>query len=384
MKTIDPLSPLLHVRRRFGRVLPTALVVALVSALLVLVVTPTNTFEETTRANVRALDAFTVVAPAARPDFSPELEAKLTSISGIDTTLSVRALWIRYPMLVGEAFCAFVLAGSDNARDLATRCGLVLAEGRWPRDGEAEVAIQDEVARARGLAVGDAFGTLVDPEDTTPGRFEVVGLLRGRTRLAVGTAGGGLLGALVLSRTPPFRLVLAKPGAKETVDSSLHAVADLDRPAFRVIDAAYMRARTERALRNVPLLSGAISFAVALVVALVAALLQLVVFQARIQECAVLLAIGQSRGRLVRSFAAEAALIAVTAWIVGVLGGWLLLTLWVHGVLEPRGLVVRLTDLRAVLLSAFIPLASLLAGVWAIVHELRGLDPIALLQGRGR
>jgi hypothetical protein len=381
--TTDPLSPLLHVRRRFGRVLPTALVVALVSALLVLVVTPTNTFEETTRANLNALDAFTVVSPAARPDFTPALEAQL-AIPGIDTTRFVHALWIRYPMLVGESFCAFVLAGADGARDLATRSGLELSRGRWPRDGAAEVALHEEVARARGLDVGDRFGTLVDPEDTTPGRFEVVGLLRGRSRLAVGTPGGGLLMALLFARTPVFRLVIAKPGAKPTVDSTLHTLRDGDAPAFRVIDAAYMRSRADRALRNVPLLSGAISFAVALVVALVAALLQVVAFQARVQECAILLAIGQSRGRLVRSIATEGAVIAGAAWVVGVLGGWLVLVLWVHVALEPRGLVVRLGDLRPIALSAFVPIASWLAGVWAIVRELRGLDPVALLQGRGR
>jgi peptidoglycan/LPS O-acetylase OafA/YrhL len=57
---------MIYLRRRFSRVAPIAMAIALVTVLLVCVITPTNTFDETARRNIAGLRAFTVIAPARR------------------------------------------------------------------------------------------------------------------------------------------------------------------------------------------------------------------------------------------------------------------------------------------------------------------------------
>src|ERR1044072_3318357 len=59
---------MIYLRRRFWGGAPSATAIALVTMLLVCVITPTNTFYETARANVAAFHAFTVIAPARQAE----------------------------------------------------------------------------------------------------------------------------------------------------------------------------------------------------------------------------------------------------------------------------------------------------------------------------
>ena len=65
----------------------------------------------------------------------------------------------------------------EDARLLMERMGLRLVEGRFPEAGQPGAVLHVALARARSMELGDVFGRIVRPEDTTPGRFELVGLL---------------------------------------------------------------------------------------------------------------------------------------------------------------------------------------------------------------
>src|SRR5580765_3658580 len=105
----DPLSPAVYLRRRLRRVLPAGLVMTLATALLIGVLTPTNAFRETAVADVKPLESFTVVAPARRPAFDDSLRAWVARAPGLERVVPVRALWVRHPMIVGDAYCALLL-----------------------------------------------------------------------------------------------------------------------------------------------------------------------------------------------------------------------------------------------------------------------------------
>jgi|KBSSwiStaDraftv2_1062776.scaffolds.fasta_scaffold16452_3 hypothetical protein len=371
---------MIYLRRRFTRVAPIAIAIALVTMLLVCVITPTNTFDETTRANVAGLRAFTVIAPARQAELDHSWKGRLEHDPSIEALVPVRALWVRHPMVIGEAYCPLLLADAARVREIAERAGLRLVAGRYPDDDHPGVALHEDVARARKLSVGRRFGTWVDPDDTTPGAYIVQGLLGGDARLAVGTTGTGLFQSFLSARAPAYLLLYPRPGAKARMDAMLRDARVGGEPAFQVIDEAYMNERARKALANVPVLVNFTALATSIVVALVVALLAVVGFQARQEEFALRLAIGQRRSHLLLELALESGVLALSSWMIGIVVGWLVLYAYDVLVFEPRGFLVRLLDARPLVASSMLPLVSVLASVTALGARLYRMDPVAILQ----
>ena len=373
---------MIYLRRRFSRVAPIAIAIALVTMLLVCVITPTNTFDETTRANVAGLRAFTVIAPARQAELDHSWRERLERDASIEALVPVRALWVRHPMVIGEAYCPLLLADAMRVREIAERAGLRLVAGRYPDDDHPGVVLHEDVARARKLSVGRRFGTWVDPDDTTPGAYVVQGLLGGDARLAVGTAGTSLFQSFLSARAPAYLLLYPRPGAKARMDAMLRDARVGGEPAFQVIDEAYMNERARKALANVPVLVNFTALATSIVVALIVALLALVAFQARQEEFALRLAIGQRRSHLLLELALESGVLALSSWMIGIVVGWLVLYAYDVLVFEPRGFLVRLLDARPLVASSMLPLVSVLASVTALGARLYRMDPVAILQRR--
>ncbi|HTK32066.1 MAG TPA: FtsX-like permease family protein [Candidatus Saccharimonadaceae bacterium] len=383
MKRADPLRPTLYLSRRLRRVAPSGAVVALVTALLVLVITPTNTFLETTRRDIAPLEAFTVVSPIGATGAADPLAAVSAADAHVERAFPARAMWVRHPMLVGDAFCALLLVDSAEIPDLLARLHLELSSGHLPDAEHPGVVLHEDVARARGLKIGDRFGSLVNRDDTTPGAHPIVGLLSGAPRIALGDEGADAMSEFLMPRATHFVLVIAKPGEKEASDAALHAARSEGHEAFEVIDDAEMRARADKALANLPVLIGFVSSASAAVVALVVALLAVIAFQGRHEEFAILLAIGHTPRRLVTKLTTECAIVTGLGWLIGVLVALAVLAAFERSMMAPRGLVMRVWDARPLAASLLVPVASVLITLVALGRALRTLDPIEVVQRRG-
>lgn len=378
------LSPWTYLRRSPRRVLPLFGIQALVTCLLVLIITPTNAFEATAKVGVRPLEIFTIVSPRVRADFDDELLGKLDANPHLQDRVRVKMLWISTPMIVGEGFAPLIALPDEVRPTFLERVGIELVEGTLPEPKTDGVALHEAIVRARGMALGDSFGRLVDPADSTPGRFTLVGILRGDSRVGIADFAYADNPFFVLARQRPFQLVYARPGVKDASDAYLHGVTQDDgEAAFRVVDDDYIRARIEKLLTNVPLIIGFITFSVAFVVALVIALLNVIAFQVRLDEFGMLLAIGHARWRLVRKLAAEAAIVSVAAWLVGLAVGLFGVWLYDRLYLEPRGIVITLLDPTPLLFSLTVPVLSTVTAAIALARRLHRMDPVAVIQRRG-
>jgi putative ABC transport system permease protein len=381
MKRSDPLSGVVYVRRRFRHLLPQLLAMGLVTSLLIMIVTPTNTFRETTQANLRTLDAFTAVTPFHKPSFDSSLTSLLDRNPALERRLPVKVAWIRYPMLIGETFCPLVILNPQEIQDLMTRLGLALVEGRLPRSGRPEVLLHEDVARAKGLRLGSRVGPLVDRAEVT-GMFGVVGIVRGRGRIGIATMGSGLGSQFLRARLPAYMLIYSRPGDKPISDGYLRGLREDNEPAFQVVDADYVRQRMAEALQNLPVLVTFLTFIASLAVASVVALLNIMAFQARTDEFAILLAIGQRRTRLAAKLCAECGLLGAAAWIVGAAGGVAAMVLYARYILNPRGIVMQPFDPLPILLTLMLPTIAVVASVLALWRKLRILDPVAAIERR--
>ncbi|MCC7139228.1 MAG: FtsX-like permease family protein [Planctomycetes bacterium] len=376
-------GPLAWLVRNPRRVMPAVVVQALVTALVLAVVTPLTGFEATVEANIAPLSHYTGVTPSERNDFDPALSALLDANPAMQRRVRAKALWMQTPMIVGESYAMLLaLEGADQA-DFLARIGNRLVAGTLPAPGSDGAVVPADVARARGLALGSRFGRLVDPEDVTPGRFTVVGLVEGPARVGLVDLAYATVPDFVLARIESFQVVYARPGRKAQSDAYLHAATNAEgKKAFKVWDEAYWRARTKKMLENLPTLVNAVVGAVTAIVGLVVVLLHLIAFQARSDEFALLLALGRTRRSLAARLAAESGLAAAVALALGLALGYGFLAVWEAQVLRPRAILLRFFDPYALALSAALPLASAAAGALVLAARLRRMDPVTILQRR--
>ncbi len=380
----DPLSARLWLRRHPRRIAPLLSIQALVTALLVTIITPTNAFRATSEAYAKALQRVTIVSPLRQFAFDEALLARLDANPAQERRVEAKMFWLQMPMIVGQGFAPLLAVPADAREEFLDRVGLQLTEGRWPTPGTDECALHESLLAARGFVLGDAFGRLVDPSDSTPGRFVVVGRLRGDARIGLIDFDHANRPTSVLARTPPFQLVYARSGEQIASDAFLHEVVDDGgRAALHVVDAAYLAARIDDSLKNLPVVLGFITASVAAIVALVTALLAVVAFQARIDEFALLLAVGRRVRTLVRKLARETALVALLGWGVGLALGLAAVTLYRDLVLAPKGILMHVPDPRPIVWSAMVPIGSTLVAAIVLGRRLRGMDPVQVIQRRG-
>ncbi len=378
------LSPWTYLVRNPRRILPVFGIQLLVTCLMVAIVTATNAFEATGETYVKPLEVFTMVAPRSRVSFDEELQELLDANPALEQRVPAKSLAMRTPMIVGEGRAPVIALPSDFQRGFLERVGCRITKGELPAAGSDGAVVHASVLRARGMSMGDVFGQNVSEDDAILGRFTVVGVLEGPSRVGVVDYEHAAKSQSVLARLPPFELIYAVPGRKAESDAYLRNAVDYTgKRAFRTFDEAFFRTRLDRSMENLPLLIGFITGAIAIVVAFVTALLNVIAFQVREDEFGLYLAIGHKRGALVRKLAFEAGLVAFAGWLLGLALGVLVVWLYKVWALDPKGIVVWVFDPRPFWFSLSVPVLSAAVSALALARRLRRMDPVAIIQRRG-
>lgn len=381
--TASPLAAATYLRRNPRRVLPAIVVQALVTALILAVVTPLTGFEATIEADLAPLAVYTGLTPMRRSTFDDELRRLVDANPALDRAVEAKSVWMRTPAVVGEDASLLLALAPGDQEDFLRRLNDRLGDGALPTPGSDGAAIHRDIARARGLAIGSKFGRLVDPEDLTPGVFTVTGIVDGAARVGIVDLAYANRPAFILAQIPPFRIVYAKPGKKAESDRYLNEVKDADgNLAFRVWDEVFWRRRIEKLLANLPLILNAIVGAITVIITLVVILLNLIAFQARSDEFGLLLAVGVSRRRLVRKLLIESFLTAASAWALGLGIGYAFVAIYDHLVLEPKAILIRVFDVYPLALASALPFVAAAVSGIVLARRLGRMDPVAIIQRR--
>ena len=378
-----PLAAGTYLRRNPRRVLPAVVIQALVTALILAVVTPLTGFEATIEANLAPLAVYTGLTPLRKSAFDDDLLRIVEANPALERHLEAKAVWMRMPAIVGEDASMLVALKPDDQAEFLRRVGDRLGEGAFPAPGTDGAAIHRDVARARGLRVGAKFGRLVDAEDLTPGSFTVTGIVDGPARVGLVDLAYASRPTFILAQIPPFRIVYAQPGRKAESDRYLNEAKDADgSAAFRVWDEAFWRRRTEKLLSNLPVILNAIVGAITVIITLVVILLNLIAFQARSDEFGLLLAVGVSRRRLVGKVVVESFLTAAAAWALGLALGYAFVLTYDRLYLEPKAILIRRFDAYPLALASVLPFVAAAVSAAVLARRLGRLDPVQIIQRR--
>jgi hypothetical protein len=377
---MEALSPLTYARRNLRKVLPTVITLTFVVVLVVVLLSVIGGLKETTLVYTREFDHWTIVFPRKDSRLSADVRRSITEHPSVERLIDSRNCFFRVRTLIGPVPYHLRAAKAEEFGFLLERAGARLASGTLPRPGTNEVALHDSLLKANGWGIGAEFGMEVNDDDWMPGRFRVVGILEGPAPLGLSSF-EYLNNPLMYAFSAKLweRLVaVPKPGRLAEMNAHLRTLKDV-----KPWDKARAVDEVAQSFDRILLIFRFVSGLLIVVVALVTGLLNSIFFAQRLDEFAILLAIGHPRRRLLRMVFGETALIMTLSWAAGVLLALALFGAFRHLVLLPRGVPMPAWHPVPILVSAALPAVAQAFSHVTVHRRLRSLDPVTIIERRG-
>jgi len=309
-----------------------------------------------------------------------DLQAQVKALPGMARVEKITFSNINLNLLAGNA--AFDLFGlSDRGmQSMLDLYGDHVAVGRLPHQDAAEVAIAEEVARARGIGIGSMVGSDIDELDQLPEHFKVVGLIRGPVELGL-LPYQHMVDSYFSARRYQALLVTPTAAALASSRAPLHGI--VDKQPFRIFDEPFITGKINSLLANLDRLNQFMDLTVGLTMALVVALLNNIYLRQRMNEFGLLAAMGYPRRGMMRRVAVEGLVMVLIATVLGALAGSALLSVFSSVYMHPHGLRLRIFDPGILGTAALpVPVMVLLASTATLLRQLSRLDPIAVIERR--
>jgi hypothetical protein len=377
---MDPLSPWTYGRRNARKILPTLIILTFVVMLVVVILSVLRGLKESTLIYTREYEYWTVIFPKRETRVSPDTIGRIARHPDVARVIDSRNCVVRMRALIAYVPYQFRAMKREEMESLMGLCSARLKEGRLPSPGTNEVALHDSCMRANGWKLGQEFGLDVQEDDWMPGRFRVVGILDGPA--PVGFASYEFLNSPLLYLYSPKLwervIVVAKPGRQEALNRYLRSLPDVK---------AWDRARAVQEVSDwfdrLILILNFVSILLIAVVSLVVGLINNIFFAQRMDEFAILLAIGHTRRSLVFKVVLESAGLMTLAWAGGVGIAIGTLEAFRLTVLEPRGIAMPVLQGTPIAVSALLPAVAQLFASVTVAGRLRRLDPVSIIERRG-
>lgn len=377
---MDPLSPWTYARRNLRRMLPLFIILAFVVALVVAILTTLGGLKESTLVYTREFDYWTVLLPRRDTRIPASVRAALEAHPAVERLIDARNCFVRVRTLVGPVPYHLRAVRREEADFLLGRAGNRLKEGTLPRAGTSEVALHENLMKANGWSLGAEFGMEVTEEDWMPGRFRVVGILEGPTPLGLASF-EYLDNPLLYPFSPKLwerLVVVARPGRLSELNAFLRGL-----PEVKPWDKERAVEEVAQAFDRIVLIFNFVSALLILVVSGVVGLLHNIFFAQRLDEFAILLAIGHPRRRLLAKALLETAGLMACSWAAGMLLAFGALETFRQAVLLPRGISPPMAQPGPVMVSLALPLVAQVFTGATVFGRLRRLDPVTIIERRG-
>ena len=309
-----------------------------------------------------------------------QLQAASAKIAGADFVRRDAYSNLDINLLAGNA--QFDLYGVDQSgmQRLLNLYGDRLVAGRLPRTNINEIAISEEVARARNVTVGGKVGNNIDELDRLPDSFTVTGILQGPTRIGVIPL-EYMTQHYLFERRYQGLVVVPRAGEEQQVHDQM--VRLIGNQPFRLFDWAYIKAKIDSLIANLDTINRFLIILVTIVLSLVVGLLNNLFFRQRMNEFGLLAAVGYSRWGLIMRVAWESLGVTAAAWLLGMGLGIAVLS-WFNTIfIVPHGLLMNVFDWNLLITHTLpIPLMVFVFGMGTVAWQLLRLDPISIIERR--
>ena len=377
---MDPLSPWTYGRRNLRKVLPALIILTFVVMLVHVILSTLTGLRESMLVYTQEFDQWTIVFPKKDTRISKELLKEIGAHPSVERMIDSRNCFVRVKTLIGPMPFQLRAGRKEEMDYLLQRVGATLKEGKLPQPGTNETAIHENIMKANGWPLGREFGVDVDEEDWMLGRFKVVGILQGPVPVGVCSFEflNNPLQYAFSAKLWEREIVVAKAGRVAELNAFLRTLQDV-----KVYDRKRATDDVTQGFDRIILVFNFISIVLIIVVSFVVGLINNIFFAQRIDEFAVLLAIGHTRKRLFRMVAGETAGLMAVSWTLGVALGFGLFKTFCLLVMEPRGIPLPLWQPGPVLVSLILPIVAQAFAISTVLGRLRKLDPVTIIERRG-
>ncbi len=377
---MDPLSPWTYGRRNVRKVLPALIILTFVVLLVFVILSTLGGLRESMLVYTREFDEWTLVFPKKDTRIPKAVLAEIAAHPAVDRMIDSRNCFVRVKTLIGPMPFNLRAGRRNELEYLLARTGARLREGRLPGPGTNEVAVHENIMKANGWPLGREFGVDVDEEDWMLGRFKVVGILEGPVPVGVCSFEflNNPLQYAFSAKLWEREIVVAKPGRVAELNAFLRTLKDV-----KVYDKARAVDDVTQGFDRIILVIRFISVLLIVVVSFVVGLINNIFFAQRVDEFAVLMAIGHPQRRVFRMVAGETAGLMAVSWTLGMASGLAVFAAFRALVMEPRGIPLPLWQPAPVLISLALPVVAQAFAVVTVLGRLRRLDPVTIIERRG-
>lgn len=372
-----PLSPWTYLLRNKRRVLPMVIILSFVVLITVAVNSTLIGIRHGALAYGEHLRYFTRVLPKKKAVLDEARLEALARLPAVDRIIRSHSIIYRVSTIVSYFPFPVLAVSKDDLPILMQLTGTRLAQGRLPEPGRPEVVLHEMFLRANRHWIGSEFGMDVDDDDWMPGRFMIVGVLAGPTPIG--------FGSLEYVSKYPYApklwerpIAVPRPGCKAAMDEQLAACDDL-----KVFDYRRFEREINESFNKLLLIVNFITVLLMVVVSVVVGLLNSIFFSARLDEFAILMAMGHTRMRLLVKVLMESFVLTMLSWVLGLLLAQGVLHWFRTSVLLPRGILIPPWMTDPVLFSLLLPVIAMIFSSFTVVRRLSTLDPVLLIERRG-
>lgn len=377
---MDPLSPWTYGRRNVRKVLPALIILTFVVLLVFVILSTLGGLRESMLVYTREFDEWTLVFPKKDTRIPKAVLREIAAHPSVDRMIDSRNCFVRVKTLIGPMPFNLRAGRRDELEYLLARVGARLREGRLPRPGTNEVAVHENIMKANGWRLGREFGVDVDEDDWMLGRFKVVGILEGPVPTGVCSFEflNNPLEYAFSAKLWEREIVVAKPGRVAELNAFLRTLPDI-----KVYDKSRAVDDVTQGFDRILLVIRFISILLIVVVSFVVGLLNNIFFAQRLDEFAVLMAIGHTQRRVFRMVVGETAGLMAVSWTLGMASGLSIFAAFRTLVMDPRGIPLPLWQPGPVLISLALPVVAQAFAVVTVLGRLRRLDPVTIIERRG-
>lgn len=264
-----------------------------------------------------------------------------TEIEGVLSTVGVR-VYLLY---------------QNELRELMDKMNLKLEAGRLPDPGKNEIIFHENIVKNKNLAIGDVIGNDITSKEKLPGKYRIVGTLKGKALAGFASLEAWKAANGVDNPEQYSVLIYAKEGRLDSLNRYLSYL-----PLTGNDLSSYSNSWSDftESSEGIYLLLNVIYSSVLIIVSVCLGFLTYLFYHGRLREFAILNVIGYSRQTIILRNISEVLVLNLLSAISGILCSIIIGEVLNKAVFVAKGTPLEVLDPKAIILSLCIPMLCII------------------------
>lgn len=377
---MKPLSAIKYIRNNAKKVVPICLSICLGVFLVYFLSMIVGEVVMTVQSSAyKPLESYSIIVPSDGNNIPQNVIDSLNSNDGIEVLLpTVYDMYGLHKTMIISSLGSSVMLLRDTDMDMMmNKVKVELIQGRKPQAGKYEIMIHSQLAKNKGLKIGDRVGSETDSIDSLEGNFTITGIIDGPCLMSFGSYPT----STNITKNELYKygmVIIPKPGKISEVNSFIEKLSshEILRLTLDEVEPV-MKKRLDMSNSTIYLLETL----VIIVLCISLGNINYINFYQRRKEFGVLSAMGYSKMKLYKKIWLEMTLISSAGYVLGILlsllVGWMLNeALWL-----PKGQYMPLWNLKNILVIMLLPIFVTIISVLPAVKLFKRTDPILVIEG---